>query len=145
MTGQARPDMTDWNSRHDWKACCHAEDAAALHQQMQPNTHAAAVASEASGVLGTSFYISPEIANGWPQYDNKVDLYSLGVIAFELWHPFTTAMERVVVLRELVETGVMPPGWPEAHPVVRAICAASHTICRNHMSFCIFRTLRLCP
>ncbi|KAL0052345.1 hypothetical protein WJX82_000639 [Trebouxia sp. C0006] len=95
-----------------------AEDAAALHQQLQPNTDAAAVASEASGVLGTSFYISPEIANGWPQYDNKVDLYSLGVIAFELWHPFTTAMERVVVLRELVETGVMPPGWPEAHPVV---------------------------
>ena len=120
--------QTDWNSRHDWKACCHAEDAAALHQQLQPNTDATAVASEASGVLGTSFYISPEIANGWPQYDNKVDLYSLGVIAFELWDPFTTAMERVVVLRELVETGVMPPGWPEAHPVVRAICAATHTI-----------------
>jgi len=131
--------------RYDWKACCHAEDAAALHQQLQPNTDAAAVASEASGVLGTSFYISPEIANGWPQYDNKVDLYSLGVIAFELWHPFTTAMERVVVLRELVETGVMPPGWPEAHPVVRAICAVTHTICRSHMSFCILRTLRLCP
>ncbi len=69
--------------------------------------------------MGTSFYISPEIANGWPQYDNKVDLYSLGVIAFELWHPFSTAMERVVVLRDLVETGAMPPGWPESHPVVR--------------------------
>ena len=128
MTRQTCPDTTDWNSRHDWKAWCHAEDAAALHQQLQPNTDAAAVASEASGVLGTSFYISPEIANGWPQYDNKVDLYSLGVIAFELWHPFTTAMERVV-LRELVETGVMPPGWPEVHPVVRAICAANtHSI-----------------
>lgn len=146
MTGQASPDTRQTGTdRHDWKACCHAEDAAALQQQLQPNTDAAAVASEASGVLGTSFYISPEIANGWPQYDNKVDLYSLGVIAFELWHPFTTAMERVVVLRELVEMGVMPPGWPEAHPVVRAICAATHTMCKNHTSFCVLRTLRVCP
>ena len=86
--------------------------------QLDSSHHRAVPASEASGVLGTSFYISPEIANGWPQYDNKVDLYSLGVIAFELWYPFTTAMERVVVLRDLVEKGVMPPGWAEAQPVV---------------------------
>lgn len=49
----------------------------------------------------------------------QVDLYSLGVVAFELWHPFSTAMERAVVLRELVEKGAMPPGWAEAHPMVR--------------------------
>ena len=98
--------------------CCCAEDAAALQQQLQPNTEGAAGASEGSGVLGTSFYISPEIANGWPQYDSKVDLYSLGVVAFELWHPFATAMERVVVLRDLAEKGAMPPGWPQSHPVV---------------------------
>ena len=82
-------------------------------------------------MLGTSFYISPEIANGWPQYDNKVDLYSLGVIAFELWHPFTTAMERVLVLRDLVEKGVLPPGWPEAHPGVCTYavwCALYHQV-----------------
>lgn len=55
---------------------CPAEDAPAALQQLQPDPrhHPAAPvpASEASGVLGTSFYISPEIANGWPQYDNKV-------------------------------------------------------------------------
>ena len=98
--------------------CACAEDTAALHQQLHPDAASSALPAEASGVLGTSFYISPEIANGWPQYDNKVDLYSLGVIAFELWHPFSTVMERVGVLRDLVERGVMPPSWPEAHPVV---------------------------
>ena len=86
---------------------------------MLPDLGSASVAIEASGVLGTSFYISPEICQAWPHYDNKVDLYSLGVIAFELWHPFTTAMERVTVLRDLVEKGSLPPGWPEAHPGVR--------------------------
>ena len=104
--------------------CPCAEDTAALqqqHQQLLPDTASAALPMEASGVLGTSFYISPEIANGWPQYDNKVDLYSLGVIAFELWHPFTTGMERVMVLRDLVEKGTLPPGWPEAHPGVGCV------------------------
>ena len=105
-------------------ACECAEDEAALQQHLQTESASTALPTEASGVLGTSFYISPEIANGWPQYDAKVDLYSLGVIAFELWHPFSTVMERVAVLRELVEKGTMPPGWPEAHPVVCLSCPA---------------------
>lgn len=29
-------------------------------------------------------------------------------MAFELWHPFATAMERAVLLRDLRENGVMP-------------------------------------
>lgn len=48
----------------------------------------------------------------------QVDLYSLGVVVFEMWHPFSTAMERLVVLRELRETGQMPEGWEAAHPQV---------------------------
>ena len=96
-----------------------AEDAAALQQQLQQQ--GSSVRAESSGVLGTSFYISPEIRNGWPQYNNKVDLYSLGVIAFELWHPFATGMERAIVLRQLVEKGSMPPGWEAMHPMVGSV------------------------
>jgi translation initiation factor 2-alpha kinase 4 len=68
--------------------------------------------------VGTSYYISPEIREGWASYDAKVDLFSLGVMAFELWHPFATAMERAVLLRDLRENGVMPAAFEAANPVV---------------------------
>lgn len=34
---------------------------------------------------GTSYYIAPEIEDGWAHYDEKVDLFSCGVVVFELW------------------------------------------------------------
>lgn len=48
----------------------------------------------------------------------QVDLFSLGVMAFELWHPFATAMERAVLLRDLREHGVMPVQFEADHQVV---------------------------
>lgn len=45
-------------------------------------------------------------------------MYSLGVLVFELWHPFSTGMERVVLLRELREAGRLPSAWEAAHPQV---------------------------
>ena len=48
----------------------------------------------------------------------QVDLYSLGVVVFEMWHPFSTGMERAVLLRELREAGKLPQAWEEAHPQV---------------------------
>ena len=48
----------------------------------------------------------------------QVDLFSLGVVAFELWHPFSTAMERAVLLRDLRERGAMPAEFEGAQPVV---------------------------
>jgi translation initiation factor 2-alpha kinase 4 len=47
-----------------------------------------------------------------------VDLYSLGVVVFELWQPFGTGMERVVLLRELRELGRLPPDWEQQHTKV---------------------------
>jgi translation initiation factor 2-alpha kinase 4 len=49
----------------------------------------------------------------------QVDIYSLGVIVFEMWHPFATAMERFVLLRDLRDRGEMPPDWEVGHPKVR--------------------------
>lgn len=38
-------------------------------------------------------------------------MYSLGVVLFELWYQFTTAMERYVVLNDLKTTGTLPSTW----------------------------------
>jgi len=43
--------------------------------------------------VGTYLYSSPEIKKK-ELYTEKVDMYSLGIILFELWQPFKTAMER---------------------------------------------------
>lgn len=74
--------------------------------------------SEKTGLVGTSWYISPEIANGWASYDEKVDLYSLGVVLFELWQHFSTGMERVMRLHELRDIGKLPPEFEASHPQI---------------------------
>lgn len=50
--------------------------------------------------VGTHLYMSPEQMNG-QSYNYKVDIYSLGIILFELLIPFLTEMERVVALMNL--------------------------------------------
>lgn len=51
-------------------------------------------------ILGTHLYMSPEQLAG-SQYDYKVDIYSLGIIFFELLVAFKTEMERICVLTDL--------------------------------------------
>lgn len=50
--------------------------------------------------VGTHLYMSPEQLCGLP-YNYKVDIYSLGLIFFELLVPFGTEMERIDTLRAL--------------------------------------------
>ncbi|KMP03056.1 serine/threonine-protein kinase gcn2 [Coccidioides immitis RMSCC 2394] len=52
--------------------------------------------------IGTTYYVAPEMksaADG--QYNEKVDMYSLGIIFFEMCHPLNTAMERDHTLQEI--------------------------------------------
>lgn len=48
--------------------------------------------------VGTQLYMSPEQIEKKP-YDQKVDIFSLGLILLELLVPFTTGMERVATLQ----------------------------------------------
>uniref|UniRef100_A0A8C0KWF0 Eukaryotic translation initiation factor 2-alpha kinase 3 n=1 Tax=Canis lupus dingo TaxID=286419 RepID=A0A8C0KWF0_CANLU len=49
-----------------------------------------------TGQVGTKLYMSPEQIHG-NNYSHKVDIFSLGLILFELLYPFGTQMERVRV------------------------------------------------
>ncbi|XP_017273913.1 eukaryotic translation initiation factor 2-alpha kinase 1 isoform X2 [Kryptolebias marmoratus] len=66
-----------------------------------------------SGV-GTFVYAAPEQLKG-SHYDSKSDMYSVGVLAFELFQPFGTEMERVRTLGDLREGKIPDPfchKWP---------------------------------
>ncbi|XP_024012818.1 eIF-2-alpha kinase GCN2 isoform X2 [Eutrema salsugineum] len=71
---------------------------------------------ESTGQAGTYFYTAPEIEQGWPKIDEKADMYSLGVVFFELWHPFGTAMERHIILTNLKLKGELPVNWVNEFP-----------------------------
>uniref|UniRef100_UPI00359023EC eukaryotic translation initiation factor 2-alpha kinase 1 isoform X6 n=1 Tax=Myxine glutinosa TaxID=7769 RepID=UPI00359023EC len=64
--------------------------------------------------VGTSLYAAPEQLSG-SQYDSKSDMYSVGLLLFELFQPFGTEMERVRTIEDL-RCGKLPDEfsvhWP---------------------------------
>ncbi|XP_067152724.1 eIF-2-alpha kinase GCN2 isoform X8 [Apteryx mantelli] len=69
-----------------------------------------------TGMVGTALYVSPEVqGNTKSTYNQKVDLFSLGIIFFEMsYHPMSTASERIFVLGQLrLPTIVFPKDFDE--------------------------------
>lgn len=64
--------------------------------------------------VGTHLYMSPEQING-QGYNYKVDIYSLGIILFELLIPFVTEMERIDALINLRKS-VFPKDFSNDYP-----------------------------
>ncbi|XP_070698000.1 eIF-2-alpha kinase GCN2 isoform X2 [Pempheris klunzingeri] len=56
-----------------------------------------------TGMVGTALYVSPEVqGNTKATYNQKVDLFSLGIILFEMsYRPMPTGAERISVLGQL--------------------------------------------
>ncbi|CAL8291185.1 unnamed protein product [Gadus morhua 'NCC'] len=56
-----------------------------------------------TGMVGTALYVSPEVqGNAKATYNQKVDLFSLGIILFEMsYRPMTTGSERISVIGQL--------------------------------------------
>jgi translation initiation factor 2-alpha kinase 4 len=73
-----------------------------------------------SSQVGTFLYTAPEVATG--QYNEKCDVYSLGVVLVEMFSKFNTGMERVEVLGKLLRSyenkdDWLPEEWVLAHPI----------------------------
>ncbi|XP_063851131.1 eukaryotic translation initiation factor 2-alpha kinase 3-like isoform X1 [Scylla paramamosain] len=65
--------------------------------------------------VGTRLYMSPEQVSG-QVYDYKVDIYSLGLVFFEMLVPFGTGMERLAVMTRLREELLFPPKFEDNFP-----------------------------
>ncbi|XP_016144906.1 eIF-2-alpha kinase GCN2 [Sinocyclocheilus grahami] len=64
-----------------------------------------------TGMVGTALYVGPEVqGNTKATYNQKVDLFSLGIILFEMsYRPMSTASERIFVLSQLRKESINFP------------------------------------
>ncbi|KAH8430468.1 putative protein kinase (Gcn2) [Aspergillus melleus] len=71
--------------------------------------------------LGTTYYVAPEMKSGFTgHYNEKVDMYSLGVIFFEMCHALPTGMERDQTLRAIREKNhTLPSTFQYSEKVVQ--------------------------
>ncbi|XP_054748327.2 eukaryotic translation initiation factor 2-alpha kinase 1-like [Lytechinus pictus] len=75
-----------------------------------------------SGV-GTETYAAPEQLDG-TTYDNKSDMYSMGLILYELYHPFLTGMERHKCLERLrkgIISEEVQKRWPVQYSAIQCL------------------------
>ncbi|EDK47294.1 conserved hypothetical protein [Lodderomyces elongisporus NRRL YB-4239] len=81
-------------------------------------------AGDLSTIVGTVLYTAPEVASG--SYDEKVDMFSLGVIFFEMCYSLSTGMERVTTLKRCREL-IFPSTWKSTQEkkVVKALLNAN--------------------
>lgn len=89
------------------------------HEVSLSRNHGEISSSQHTGKVGTALYVAPELTGkaGKSIYNQKVDLYSLGIIFFEMCHrPFSTGMERVETLAALRSPKVIIPAWMENDP-----------------------------
>ncbi|KAG6864912.1 hypothetical protein C0991_006441 [Blastosporella zonata] len=69
--------------------------------------------------VGTRLYIAPEVQSRKRgiRNHNKADMYSLGIVFFEMNYKFSTGAERIAVIEDLRKPGIFFPGaWdPSRH------------------------------
>ncbi|CAG8527185.1 5428_t:CDS:10, partial [Acaulospora morrowiae] len=84
--------------------------------------------------IGTTLYVAPEVASGnaliGAHYNHKVDIYSLGIIFFEICYKFSTEMERRMIIVDLRKSEIV---FPKDFPIDKMVNQA-HIIrwCLQH-------------
>lgn len=104
------------------------------HEVTVSSSRADHIGSSHTGNVGTALYVAPELVGKASKstYNQKVDLYSLGIIFFEMCHrPFATGMERIEILAGIrLPTIAMPKSFEGdaafvQHVKVNGLMAAS--------------------
>ena len=60
--------------------------------------------------IGTKYYCSPE-QERQKSYDNKSDMFSLGIIIFEMFYSFGSLIERDKILRKIKDKHIFPENF----------------------------------
>lgn len=76
--------------------------------------------------IGTPLYAAPEQINQ-NIYDNKVDIYSLGLILFEIFYPFITRMEKIDYQYQLREKNSLPEKFSSILPEIAELIVSMTT------------------
>lgn len=105
--------------------------------QQQPSAYLASsnddLRTSQTGYVGTSLYVAPELLKYAAKsiYSGKVDIYSFGIIFFEMCNPpFGTVHERIQVLGNLRKN---KPEFPENFgPKHEIETFVSYFICKNN-------------
>ncbi|XP_040849495.1 eukaryotic translation initiation factor 2-alpha kinase 3 [Ochotona curzoniae] len=101
-----------------------------------------------TGQVGTKLYMSPEQVHG-NNYSHKVDIFSLGLILFELLYPFSTQMERDRTLsdvRNLKFPSLFTQKYPQEHVMVQGMlspCPTDRPEAANIIENAVFEELEL--
>ena len=94
-----------------------ATDRTTGENSLNSSTQRAAVkdADDLTAGVGTPIYCSPEQLKG-EKYDEKVDMFSLGIIFYEMLETFTTEMERRTSLDSLRHKQSVPEAFRQKYP-----------------------------
>lgn len=80
--------------------------------QLNPSNGSNKARSSQTGHVGTSYYVAPELKEkaSFSSYGKEADIYSLGIIFFEILHqPFETGMERGKTLEAVRSSDITFP------------------------------------